>query len=191
MKYYAIINKQKVGPMELPALVDAGLKPDDYVWCKGMDDWQQAKDVADICRYFRQRIFDKMHPGSAPAPEGQAAGAPDPAGDYTDEDFAHMKRKEANQVIGQKVMEARQRLEQDPDIEEPPVTWYPFPLILSAIVFFPLGIPAVIHARRAIRFWQQGHRAEAHQEARTAKMYGGIALALGLIAVGALIRILS
>ncbi len=29
---------------------------------KGMSDWEQAADVADICRYYRQRIFDKLHP---------------------------------------------------------------------------------------------------------------------------------
>ena len=33
-----------------------GVRPDTYVWCKGMDDWMPADEVPDICRYFRQRL---------------------------------------------------------------------------------------------------------------------------------------
>lgn len=42
--------------MDLDDMVKEGVRPDTYVWCKGMDDWQQASEVADICRYFRQRL---------------------------------------------------------------------------------------------------------------------------------------
>ena len=42
--------------MELDEMVAEGVRPDTYVWCKGMDDWTPASDVPDICRYFRQRL---------------------------------------------------------------------------------------------------------------------------------------
>ncbi len=56
MKYFAMIDGRQYGPMELDAMVKEGVRPDTYVWCKGMDDWTLASDVPDICRYFRQRL---------------------------------------------------------------------------------------------------------------------------------------
>lgn len=56
MKYFAMIGGRQYGPMELDDMVKEGVRPDTYVWCKGMPDWTLAADVPDICRYFRQRL---------------------------------------------------------------------------------------------------------------------------------------
>ncbi len=56
MKYFAMIGGRQYGPMTLDEMVSEGVRPDTYVWCKGMDDWTLASDVPDICRYFRQRL---------------------------------------------------------------------------------------------------------------------------------------
>lgn len=56
MKYFAMIGGQQYGPMELEDMVKEGVRPDTYVWCKGMADWSLASEVPDICRYFRQRL---------------------------------------------------------------------------------------------------------------------------------------
>ena len=56
MKYFAMIEGHQYGPMELDEMVKEGVRPDTYVWCKGMSDWMPASDVPDICRYFRQRL---------------------------------------------------------------------------------------------------------------------------------------
>ncbi|MDE6695255.1 MAG: DUF4339 domain-containing protein [Muribaculaceae bacterium] len=56
MKYFAMIDGRQYGPMELDEMVKEGVRPDTYVWCKGMDDWTEASEVPDICRYFRQRL---------------------------------------------------------------------------------------------------------------------------------------
>lgn len=56
MKYFAMIDDRQIGPFELEESVKEGVRPDTYVWCKGMPDWMPAKDVPDICRYFRQRL---------------------------------------------------------------------------------------------------------------------------------------
>ncbi len=56
MKYFAMIEGRQYGPMTLDEMVREGVRPDTYVWCKGMDDWTLAEDVPDICRYFRQRL---------------------------------------------------------------------------------------------------------------------------------------
>lgn len=51
-----MIDGQQHGPMELDEIVAAGVRPDTYVWAKGMPDWQKASEVPDICRYFRLRL---------------------------------------------------------------------------------------------------------------------------------------
>lgn len=56
MKYFAMIDGRQYGPMLLDEMVKEGVRPDTYVWCKGMQDWTLASDVPDICRYFRQRL---------------------------------------------------------------------------------------------------------------------------------------
>lgn len=56
MRYFAMIDGRQYGPMELDDMVKEGVRPDTYVWCKGMPDWMKASDVPDICRYFRQRL---------------------------------------------------------------------------------------------------------------------------------------
>ncbi|MDE6192423.1 MAG: DUF4339 domain-containing protein [Muribaculaceae bacterium] len=56
MKYFAMIGGRQYGPMELDDMPKEGVRPDTYVWCKGMDDWMPADEVPDICRYFRQRL---------------------------------------------------------------------------------------------------------------------------------------
>lgn len=66
MRYFAMIGGQRRGPFTLAQLHEAGVRPDTYVWCKSMADWEKAEDVADICRFYRQRIFDLMHPSGQP-----------------------------------------------------------------------------------------------------------------------------
>ena len=67
MKYFAMIEGRQYGPMELDDLVREGVRPDTYVWCKGMADWVQAKEVPDICRYFRQRLSGTLPSQKNPA----------------------------------------------------------------------------------------------------------------------------
>lgn len=66
MKYFAMIDGRQYGPMELDEMVREGVRPDTYVWCKGMDDWTYASDVPDICRYFRQRLSGTLPSQTSP-----------------------------------------------------------------------------------------------------------------------------
>lgn len=68
MKYFAMIGGHQYGPMELDEMVREGVRPDTYVWCKGMSDWTQASEVPDICRYFRQRLSGTLPSQKATAP---------------------------------------------------------------------------------------------------------------------------
>lgn len=190
MKYYAIINDTQVGPMELPELVEAGLMPETYVWCKGMDDWQQAREVADICRFFRNRIFDLMHP---------TAGSPaTPAGDQTrefrlmeDADYKGMKRREFYNAVGEQVAHTAK----DPDQEKleqgiPPAPLPGWLALLAILLFFPLGIPALLQSRKGQKLWAAGMEAQSHETARSARMCAGMAVCLGVVALSVLVQYL-
>lgn len=171
--------------MELSELVEAGLMPDTYVWCKGMDDWQPAKDVADICRFFRNRIFDLMHPSAPPAVPDKTASQPSQLDDV---DYKNMKYREFWSTIASQVQEQSQERKEQDTPGNPPSTWYPFPIVLAAILFFPLGIPALLHARKAEKQWKSGMYQQSHESARQAKFYGGIAFFIGLIFIAAIFR---
>ncbi len=43
MRYFAMIDGERRGPFGLDELADAGVRPDTYVWCKGMSDWEKAE----------------------------------------------------------------------------------------------------------------------------------------------------
>ena len=82
MKYFAMIDGHQYGPMDLEDMVKEGVRPDTYVWCKGMPDWALASDVPDICRYFRQRL-------SGTLPSQKYAGSFDPMHIKLNEDEEH------------------------------------------------------------------------------------------------------
>ncbi len=75
MKYFAMIGGRRYGPMELDEMVREGVRPDTYVWCKGMEDWEPACEVPDICRYFRQRLSGTL-PSQKEARARQGKGLP-------------------------------------------------------------------------------------------------------------------
>lgn len=192
MKYYAIINDTQVGPMELPELVEAGLMPETYVWCKGMDDWAQASEVADICRFFRQRIFDLMHPSPSASADGNTPPSPPEFRLMGDEDYKGLKRRDFYNAVGEQVANTAK----DPDEEKleqgiPPARLPAWLVILSILLFFPLGIPALMQSRKAQKLWAAGLEAQSHETARSARMCAGIALCLGVVAISVLIQYLT
>ncbi len=74
MKYYAMSGDRRIGPFTLEQLPENGVRPDTYVWAKGMPDWVRASEVADICRYFRLRLSNSL-PDAATRPLEQTASS--------------------------------------------------------------------------------------------------------------------
>lgn len=183
MKYFAMIKGRQVGPAEIDHLAEQGLMPDTYVWCKGMDDWKKAREVGDICRYFRNRIFDKMHPSLAADSPVPAIQAPTSQSDMEEVPIRFRRFVERSE-------ESPTILSSDADLDTKPSTWFPFPIIFAILLCPPLGIAATLCARSARKQWKEGLKKEAHESARQAKMYGGVGLFIGLILISALIRFL-
>ncbi|MDE6337213.1 MAG: GYF domain-containing protein [Muribaculaceae bacterium] len=200
MKYFAMIDGERRGPYELNQLAEAGVRPSTYVWCKGMPDWEKAEDVADICRMFRGRLYDLLHPTMV-APDQQQAQASAPAMTEAEQRpgsrFDHILQDTRLPSIEE--IDARQ------DISRPPANML-FPAILVTLLFFPpLGIFAIYFAVASKRCWAKANESQsgtemktvpkdtpsaddwrrlAHEYCRAAKMWTGITFFIGLILYG-------
>lgn len=181
MRYFAMIDGERRGPYELDQLVEAGVRPSTYVWCKGMADWEKAEDIADICRYFRQRIFDKMHPApiaAQPAPQPE----PQPAQQPAQQNFPFADNTP------------------EPNIDVPPAPTLFLAIFLTFFCFPVTGLVAIYYSYKARRAWTDSQRSdadkskhlysdserielrrEAHDFDRQAKMWIGITFFLGMI----------
>lgn len=199
-----MIEGRQEGPFTLDELAAAGVRPDTYVWCKDYDDWQPARDDGEICRYFRRRLFDRMHPQVAvpvenaaqPEQPGQSAASTPGPRTLTPEEEERL-RKLNNVPFGLRwpLMKSQTDFDwPDPDAPEDtskaPTTWYPYPILFSVIFFFPLGLWAVYQARKALKAWNEGHKEEAHEFARRGKISAGLAFSFGLILIAVFVRAL-
>ena len=206
MKYFAIIEGEKQGPFELEQLAEAGVRPSTYVWCKGMADWEKAENVADICRMYRGRLYDLLHPKVEVRSGTEAVvQSADQEDQRTPSRFDRMLQD--TRLPSLEEIDARQ------DISRQPQNML-IPAILVTLLFFPpLGIFAIYFAVASRRCWKrslevssssqddsphseslknessddvsaQDWRRLAHEYCRAAKMWTGITFFIGLILYG-------
>lgn len=57
-------------------------------------------------------------------------------------------------------------------------------IVVTILCCWPLGIPAIVYAAKAMSFNGSGHYAEAHNAARQARTWSWIAFGLGLLVSG-------
>lgn len=182
MMYYAMIDGQQKGPYSLEQLLEIGIRPGTYVWCKGMADWQRADEVADICRAYRQHIVSLQHP-SHPQVESQ----PDNNQEQTS--------------IYEPLFDPA-----EPDPATPlPAGMLPMAILISIFCFLPTGLVAIYYAIKARKFkneadasrsknsrplYSRRERDDLDQQMcdaiRYYKMWMGITLFLGIISFGLL-----
>lgn len=173
-KYFAFIDGRQLGPFELNQLVEAGVRPSTYVWCKGMPDWDRADKVEEIRDLFRHHIEEKMvvrEPESSPAVEVD-------------------RKPEPSESPALRFGRIPEPVEQEADINTPPQVSMTL-AILSLILCFPLtGIAAVYFAYKAQRSWNESSKykekseelkKKSHEYERLAKMWLGLTVAFGLI----------
>lgn len=194
-KYFAMIDEERRGPYSLDELHNAGVTPETYVWAKGMSDWERAEDVADICRFYRQRIFDIMHPSSS----SQSRGERD-----TEINSSVIKASDQSQQSY-----TRWGVELPPESEAdysiPPARLLPLAIIVTFLFFSPLGLIAVMYAIKSQNSWKQAEqgknshgfysasdieelRRNAHDYARSAKMWIGLTICISIIFMAFFVR---
>lgn len=161
-----MIGGKQCGPYELSQLADAGVGPDTYVWCKSMDDWKKAGEVADICRFFRQRLagINTAAPTVQPSeqefqrPMPQESGA-DPIVDYT-------------------------------DYSAEPRSFLAVSVLLTLLCFPITGFVAIYFSVMTRRLWAESkrggrdaddYRRMAHDYSRQTRMWIGITFFIGVI----------
>lgn len=201
MRYFAMIDGRRCGPYTLDELAAAGVSPDTYVWCKGMADWEKAEDVADICRYYRRRIFDLTHGGpSRPAmhheenTEERGASVEEDPYAAVPARFRGIARKSG--IPPENFMAE----EPGPDASRPPMPTMLLSLFMTLFCFPITGLIAMYFSFKARKAWEESQRSvaegsrnlytpkereqlriEAHDLSRRAKMWIGISFFLGII----------
>lgn len=180
--YFAMIGEERRGPFTLDQLHDAGVHPDTYVWCKGMDDWKKAEDVADICRYYRQRLFDRMHPAAV----NPVAEEPNQSISQTEENRSSINRFQSPFPLPK---------DEPEDLRQPPMPTLGVAIAVLIFCFPPTGILAIYYSVQTKHLWNKADeiaegkvqgdaddfRRRAHDCVRKAKMWIGITFFLGLI----------
>lgn len=194
-----MIDGEKRGPYELNQLAEAGVRPSTYVWCKGMADWEKAEDVAEICRMFRGRLYDLLHP-SMHVPEQDLKIKEEPVQE------AQGGRTRFDHLLENTQLPSIEEIDSRIDTSRPPAKML-LPAILVTLLFFPpLGIFAIYFALASKRCWAKSHEGDrespevkktdnsapsagdwrrlAHEYCRAAKMWTGITFFIGLILYG-------
>ncbi|MDE6392339.1 MAG: GYF domain-containing protein [Muribaculaceae bacterium] len=193
-RYFAMIDGERCGPFALDSLADAGVRPDTYVWCKGMADWEKAEDVADICRFYRQRIFGLMHP-SPPAPAvSDPADSNDGSDPYEEVPLRFREMARRSGALPEGTVPDRK------DTSVPPAPTLFLSVMLTLFCFPVTGLVAIYYSYRSRVAWAESQRSEsksaknlysdqereeykrqAHDYERQAKMWIGITFFLGMI----------
>lgn len=180
--YFAMIDGERKGPFTLAQLNDAGVRPDTYVWAKGMDDWRKAEDVADICRHYRQHLFDKMHPSVALPVETAA-------------DVRNNEVSEPTNGFGFRYQNFPMPEEDPVQMQNPPMPTLLIAVVVMLFCFPPTGIMAIYYSIHSRNLWNKAQeiaagkvkgdadsfRRNAHDASRKAKMWVGITFFMGLI----------
>lgn len=187
MKYFAMIDGERKGPYTLRELIDAGVRPDTYVWSKEMLDWQEARYVAEICRAFRQRLAGVAYNDTeSDSPVfHREENKPEPV--TYNNDLPLSFRRYLN--------EESEGLEKLPDpemlMQRPPRMLLAAAILVTLFCFPPTGILAVFYAVKGRRMWRESEKEGSVQgekianEARAlvtmSKMFTGISFFLGMI----------
>lgn len=173
------------GPFTLDALAAAGVRPGTYVWCKDMADWQQAREVADICRYFRQRLAGVHLPAAVSLPEETEA-------DRSHREALQQLPPAMRNIVEKSGTRAGVPLDTSPDIAARPSVPLVSAIMAALLCFPPTGAVAVYLCMASRRVWNaavaadgsaeaDGLRRQAHDLCRSARMWTGITISAGFI----------
>ena len=180
-KYYAMIDGEQKGPFTLEQLPEAGVRPSTYIWTKGMTDWQKAEENADVCRLFRNHLYDKMHPSPESLPQQQGEEnrwkvQPDEPNGKPKSRFDRYLESTGNDPLP-----TLEEIEATKDKSNPPVSMIGYAWLVTLFCCLPTGIVALVFAYKSSGAWKKGDNEMAHEYSRRAKMWTGISFFIGLI----------
>lgn len=185
-----MIDGQRVGPLSLEQMPDAGVKPSTYIWCKGMPDWEKAEENADVCRFYRNRLYDLMHPGSPSDFNPDTDDTEGPIKDLPQNSPGNEGANNGNRMGYMAEMPTIEEIDARQDTSVAPVSMVGWAWIVTILCFFPTGILALLCAYRSKNAWRAGEQKLAHDYSRAAKMWTGVSFFLGVMVYAFLIRFL-
>lgn len=184
-KYYAMIDGVQKGPFSLQQLPEAGVRPSTYIWCKGMQDWQKAEDDPEVCRLFRNHLYDKMHPSDSPqqniipVEDNRWKVQPDEPKGPPPSKFDRFL-----QQAGEDPLPTLEEIDSKEDKTNPPISMIGYAWLVTIFCFPPTGIAALVYAYKSKNAWKKGENNLAHDLNRKAKMLTGISFFIGIIGYG-------
>ena len=205
MKYYAFIDGEQRGPFDLEQLAAEGVRPTTYIWCKDMDDWQQAQEVPEVCRLFRQHLAGMMHPSASQSPN--TPNSPNSPNTLTPQHPNTPTPRQPDDPPNLEDVPVQYRRfvrksgtapgpsnDLSPDISTPPQVSMTLAVLAMLLCFIPTGIAAVIFTYKSRKTWLEAMAADgddaeqkkrmAHEYARQSRMWIGITVSFGLIFLG-------
>lgn len=156
--YYIAIDNQRRGPFPEEELLQNGMTPDSLVWCNGMEGWTRASDVPELAKYLEsQKVpqvpqFDPQYISQYDQPQ-----YPDYP-QYAQEQY-------------------QQDYEDGPKCPHNFLVW----AIISTVLCFPFGIPAIINAAKVKPAYEQGYYDEAVKRSRRAKIWALVGTIVGAV----------
>lgn len=211
-KYFVMIDGHQQGPYSLEDLPSAGVGPKTYIWCKGMTDWRQAGELPDVCRLFRNRLFDLEHPEPVRQPEKEKQA--EVSDDYGENVPVRFRRWLSDTDMAS----FKNAPEEDEKINEPP-GFLLFQAVLAFLIFPPFGLVALIlsaksqKCRKTAESYSKSKSGagmvtpdrsdsarhddvkslmkDAHNYARQAKMWIGFSVCVGLMVAATIVYRLS
>lgn len=181
-QYYIMTEEGQQGPFPLEELPAHGVRPSTYVWTKGMPDWQQASEVADICRLYRRHLA------------GVATGSDNaPVADRYDNPETLNQDAEPTEMKVPVFARGFSPVEDKPNLDSTPY-YSLFLSVLSILLCFPpTGFIALYFCYRTKLAWSkaqdpalspedsQHYKAVAHDSSRLFRMWLGITASLGFV----------
>ncbi|MCH5229932.1 MAG: CD225/dispanin family protein [Muribaculaceae bacterium] len=183
-KYYAMLDGEQKGPFTLEELPKVGVRPSTYIWTKGMHDWQKAEENADVCRLFRNHLYDVMHPVAVPAKDIQTDLDKYKVLPDSEKGPAPTRFDKFLQEAGEDPLPTLEEIEDKKDKTIPPMSMIGYAWLVTIFCCLPTGIVALVYAYKSKRLWNAHDNILSYEYNRKAKLWTGVSFFIGIIGYG-------
>ena len=151
MNYHVVIEGQAVGPYTPQQLAALGINGETLIWYQGLENWVPAASVPEVMAAISAAQNYNPEPQQPAVPQAPVQPV-QPQQPQQQHNFIET-RPASNLVLA----------------------------IIGLVLFFPLGIPALIKAIRVNTLWAQGQHEEALVQANSARRFGLLAIIIGAV----------
>ena len=209
MNYHVVINGEAKGPFTAREVAELGINSETLVWHQGLENWTAASNVPEVMTAIMAVNAEKA-PAMPPLPQSQPAQVTTqtvPQETASVNESIEPMPSEAKPSTEQENVE--ESASQPALTPQPAPTPTPQPsqqhahhtpyyspqqatlnnrpynfltmAIIAIILFFPLGIPAIVKASSVNRLWDQGQYKLAIAQSASARRLSLIAIIIGAI----------